>query len=108
MLEVRVDPKDKDKILEAKEREKETLGKPPQCMKKRTKEGDTKRRKKGDTDIIFGNYNPHFPMPMSFVECYHQMYFVTDNPFCLNSVKTSVNVIKTKLLTQFCFDHLSL
>ena len=55
VLEIRVDPKDKEKILEAKEREKENLAKPPQCMKKRTKEGDTKRRKKGDTDIIFGN-----------------------------------------------------
>ena len=54
VLEVRVDPKDKEKILEAKEREKEKLEKPPQCMKKRTKAGDTKRRKKGDTDSIFG------------------------------------------------------
>ena len=37
VLEVRVDAKDKEKILEAKEREKE---KPPQCIKHMAKGGD--------------------------------------------------------------------
>ena len=50
VLEVRVDPKDKRNILDARDREKEKLGKPLQCLRKITKAGDPKTRKKQDTD----------------------------------------------------------
>ena len=62
VLEVRVDPKDKEKILEAKEREKDKTGKPPVCYKKLIKPGDGKTRKKQVTDIVFGMYQIIFPI----------------------------------------------
>ena len=83
VLEVRVDPKDK-KILDAREREKENLGKPPQCIKQITKAGDPKMRNKQHTDSVFGMYKPHFPIQLSYVQVYQQLYFVlssSDNHF---------------------------
>ena len=62
VLEVRVDPQDKEKILEAKEREKDKSGKPPVCLRKLIKAGDGKTRKKQVTETVFGMYQNIFPI----------------------------------------------
>ena len=62
ILEVRVEEKDKKKILEAKNKEKEHQGKPPQCIKEvpvDPEPGQDKpkgRKKKPETKNVFGEY----------------------------------------------------
>ena len=62
VLEVRVDQKDKEKILEAKEREKDKSRKPPVCLRKLIRPGDGKTRKKQVLDTVFGMYQNIFPI----------------------------------------------
>ena len=108
VLKIRVDKKDKKKILEARDRENKNLGKPPQYIKQVRTDQDPKRRKKNNEEIVFGMYLSNFHIQLYLLQFYHQMYLIlrgTDNTCCLNSVQT---VLMGGLLTHLCFDHLSL
>ena len=58
ILEVRVEERDKKKILEARDKERKNQGKPPQCIKEvlvePNKDEPKGRKKKPETKNVFG------------------------------------------------------
>ena len=53
---MRVEKKDKKNILAASKKEKENIGKPPQCIKTVPVDEGEEGRRKGETKNVFGEY----------------------------------------------------